>query len=611
MMIRPALPSALLSLGSFAAFVSSRVRFFSVPSRFPGGPTAMRLPLLLLIAITLPMHASLADVLPLEGHPVLLRADQARWLGSDGLAKDTPPKLQPVADKDGFADTQMIAPLQPEDGAVSWTLDVKKKGRYLVTLEFQQMGHGNAFEIQLGDSILKGFAPGTRGGMVLLEAGAVELDPGTQAVIFRNTSAPDRPKWTSVGSLYLRPASLQGMSKPEIREAIATLKPRTLPTELAVPALFSDHMVLQRDTAVPVWGRAKPGAEVTVRCQAQIKRTTTDSQGHWRLQLDPMQAGGPIEMEVQSDHASRSFKDILVGEVWFGSGQSNMEVSVDLPPNHPKFGTAFEGDADTRALLESGIHPHIRISAITRDHRKDPAWFELTRENCLGVPALMSCTAILLHRKLNVPIGLVIRCESSSPSGYWVSRDVVERDPDIQKQISEYAETGYPAAFAAYQTKLQEWEASDKTRPQPLPPPLAGEKDPIAANGGHYDTTGIAYHSRIAGVIPFAVRGIVWDQGESGTGIGGADQSVVMPALVRSWRAAWGRSDLPFLYVDKRVIRESHRSALAQLPATARVEYQGLSMDNHPPDKAAYARRLFTVMESQVYSGKPESPSNR
>ncbi|MEK0447524.1 MAG: hypothetical protein RLZZ399_2845 [Verrucomicrobiota bacterium] len=563
---------------------------------------------MLLIASALSLHASPAQVLPLEDQPVLLRADQARWLGNDGVAKETPPKLQPVADPDGFPETQALAPLRPEEGAVSWTLEVKKKGRYLVTLEFQQASHGNAFEIQAGNATLKGFAPGTRGGMVLLEAGAVELEPGVQHVIFRNTSAPV-PGWASVGSLYLRPAALQGMSKPEIRAAIASIKPRSLPTELFVPPVFSDHMVLQRDTPVPVWGRAKPGAEITVRCEAQTKRTTTDSQGRWRLQLDPMQAGGPFAMEVQCDQKALSFSDILVGEVWFGSGQSNMEVSVDQPPKHAKFGVEFECDADTRQLLESGAHPQIRLSAITRDHRKDPAWFELTRENCTGVPALMSCTAILLHRKLNVPIGLVIRCESSSPSGYWLSRDVMERDPDIQKQISEYAETGYPAAFAAYQKKLQEWEASAKTAPQPLPPPLAGEKAAVAANGGHFDTTGIAYHTRIAGVIPFAVRGMVWDQGESGTGIGGADQSVVMPALVRSWRVAWGRSDLPFLYVDKRALQESHRNALAQLPGTARVEYQGLSMANHPPDKAAYARRLFEVMERVVYSPNTGSPS--
>lgn len=566
---------------------------------------------ILLIVSTLSIQAAPAQLFPLEEQPVLLQADQARWLDRDGVARENPPPLQPVADPDGFADTQALAPLRPEDGAVAWTLEVKKKGRYLVTLEFQQMSHGNAFEIQVGNALVKGFAPGTRGatqgGMVLLEAGAVELDPGVQSVIFRNTSAPV-PGWASVGSLYLRPASLQGMSKPEIRAAINALKPRNLPTELSVPAVFSDHMVLQRDTPVPVWGRAKPGSEITVRCQAQTQRTTTDSQGRWRVQLDPMPAGGPIGLEIQSDQKTVSLHDILVGEVWFGSGQSNMEVSVDLVPKHPKFGMEFECDTDTRQLLESGVHPHIRISALTRDHRKDPVWFELTRDNCLGVPALMSCAAILLHRKLNVPIGLVIRCESSSTSGYWVSRDVVERDPEIQRQISDYAENGYPAACRAYQKKLQDWEASGKTAPQPLPPPLPGEKDAVAANGGHFDTAGCAYHSRIAGVIPFAVRGIVWDQGESGTGIAGADQSVVMPALVRSWRAAWGRSDLPFLYVDKRAIQESHRSALAQLPATARVEYQGLSMANHPPDKAAYARRLFEVMERLVYSANPGSP---
>ena len=111
---------------------------------------------------------------------------------------------------------------------------------------------------------------------------------------------------------------------------------------------------------------------------------------------------------------------------------------------------------------------------------------------------------------------------------------------------------------------------------------------------------------RIANVAPFAVRGIVWDQGESGTGIAGADQTAVMPALVREWRSAWGLGDLPFIYIDKKGLTPAHRDALARLPATARVDYQGLSTINHPPDKAAYARRVVEQMERLVYAaGKP------
>lgn len=121
---------------------------------------------------------------------------------------------------------------------------------------------------------------------------------------------------------------------------------------------------------------------------------------------------------------------------------------------------------------------------------------------------------------------------------------------------------------------------------------------------GRFGNYGVNYPIRIANVIPYAVRGIVWDQGEGGTGIAGADQSAVMPALVRSWRAAWCRDDLPFIYVDKIMFTTAHRDALAKLPATARAEYQGLSTINHPPDKATYARRVFAQIERLVYHQK-------
>ena len=287
-----------------------------------------------------------------------------------------------------------------------------------------------------------------------------------------------------------------------------------------------------------------------------------------------------------------------------------MEVSVKFLPKQAKPETPYECDEETKSLLETGCDPLIRISAVTRDHLQLHGWVALTRENCLNAPALMSSVAVLLRKQLKVPIGMVVRCESSSPSGIWLSRDAVESDPEIQRQWHEYAENDYPKLVAAYPEKLKAWEvavakakADGQREPaKPNAPALAGH----CYQGnffceGRFDHYGVNYAGRIANVIPFAVRGIVWDQGESGTGIAGADQSAVMPALLREWRTGWGRGDLPFIYVDKKCLTSIHREAMAKLPATVRIDYQGLSTINHPPDKAAYARRVVEQMEQTVY----------
>ena len=577
--------------------------------------------LLLLTALALsPLHAmepaQPSVVAPIEGGAFLLDAEHAQWLKSGPTAPGGAARLMPVLDGDGFAATQALAPVSATDGALAWTIQTPEAGRYLVTLEFSQGQHGNELKLNVGDQSLTSFAPGTRDRMVLQELGELNLAKGQQTLTVAGTTSVSRNAWMSVGSIYLRPVTQRSMTLPQIRAAIAQHKPRKLPTELLMPTVFSDHMVLQRGMPVPVWGRAPAGTEITVKFGRQTKQTKADADARWMVRLDPMEAStDPTELSIDAGpkFQNRKFADVLVGEVWFGSGQSNMEVSVKFLPQQAKPENPYECDEDTKALLEAGCDPLIRISALTRDHLKTTSWVALTQENCLEVPALMSSVAVLLRKKLDVPIGLVIRCESSSASGIWLSRDAVESDPEIQRQWQEYAENEYPKLVAAYPEKLKTWEealakakaAGQREPVKPNAPTLVGNK-PVGGffSEGRFDDYGRNYADRIANVIPFAVRGIVWDQGESGTGIAGADQSAIMPALVREWRAGWGRSDLPFIYVDKKCLTPIHREAMPKLPAIARVDYQGLNTINHPPDKAAYARRVFEQIEQLVYNQK-------
>ena len=166
----------------------------------------------------------------------------------------------------------------------------------------------------------------------------------------------------------------------------------------------------------------------------------------------------------------------------------------------------------------------------------------------------------------------------------------------------------YPALKKAWEEKTQKERAAgasdaDIARiPKPeIPKPawfFPGDYDPALAGREH---AGANFQRRIQAVPPFAIRGIVWDQGECGTGMAGVDQSALLPALVREWRAAWGNEHLPFLYVEKKMHPLGLREAMASLPVTAFVPYEGLNTSNHPPDKSAYARRLVERMEELVY----------
>ncbi len=551
--------------------------------------------------------------------PRVLASIEAQLLGPGAAVivqgdKKFPARQLALLDGDGFSVAPALAPVMPSDGALEWTFTAPAAGRYHVTLEASHGRSGNPFEIRVDDQVLKGFMPGTRNSVALIEAGSLDLKAGKHTLRLSNLPSGENV-YLSAHSIFLRPESGASMLLPAVRAEIAKRKPGIPPKELAMPIVFSNHMVLQRQRSVPIWGRAIPGASVKVSFNGQVREAQADAAGRWRVDLEPMEAGGPHRLEITDDKKTIAFDDILIGEVWFGSGQSNMEVSYNLRKNNE---LKVECDEDTRQLLEAGANHAIRFSALTRDHSQNAAWTILTKENCLDAPALLSSAAVLLHQKLGVPIGIVIRCESSSPSCIWLSRDAIESDPAIQAQLADYSKNIYPKLVTGHSAAVKAWEETsakakaEGTRapkaPQPPTPPgcFPGEFEPATQRREYL---GANFAARIQPVPPFAIRGIVWDQGEAGTGMAGVDQTALLPALVQEWRASWNDSELPFIYIDKKMLPAGLQEVMAALPNTAMVPYDGLKTDNHPPDKAAYARRLVVQMEKFIPgSGSPAVP---
>ena len=374
---------------------------------------------------------------------------------------------------------------------------------------------------------------------------------------------------------------------------------------LGLPRIIDSHMVLQRDAKVPIWGRARPGATVQIEFQGQKKDAAADNRGFWRLMLDPLKAGGPYEMTIRSATETKRLVDVLVGEVWLGVGQSNMTWAL---ANNPALGHI--SDRATQDFVGKGNYPQIRVSSLAHHlvTTHEGGWMAMSDVATPSLPALMSCMAILLHRQQHVPVGIIVRAFGGVPGSVWMDRDAFENNSDIQDALNRYAKTDYPPQRDQYLKDFSTWTAraaaakAKGTKPPPEPYRPASSASLWASGSG-------LYMSYLAPLVPYGVRGIVWDQGEAGTGVPGVKQQDLLAALVGGWRNAWTRSELPLIYIRKveygaGPVFADFTRRMDQVPNCWMVDNEGLSHVLHPPDKLEYAKRLVAVI-LKVTCGAP------
>jgi len=173
---------------------------------------------------------------------------------------------------------------------------------------------------------------------------------------------------------------------------------------------FSDHMVLQRDMAVPVFGTAEPGEKIIVSFAGQSKEVTVNAKGGWRVKLDPMKAGGPHAMTIAGSSTVK-FKDILVGDVWVGSGQSNMAGGA---------GGYAKRDEVLAKLIADGPYPNVRLL-----HSRGQSWVVASPETSAKFSAILFAYGLELHKELGVPIGLYVGAVGGTPSGRWIPAEAM------------------------------------------------------------------------------------------------------------------------------------------------------------------------------------------
>ena len=318
--------------------------------------------------------------------------------------------------------------------------------------------------------------------------------------------------------------------------------------ELAVP--FTDNMILQRESNVPVWGFDEPGNEVSVKFGGQTKTTVADKNGDWMVKLDPLQAAGEERgLEVRNNRGkSISLKGVLVGEVWFSSGQSNM-VWIAGKSMCNELAKEIASAAEEVPIREINI---ATVSALYPQKKatSEEGWKKASAAS--GFSALSLSFAHELYRELNVPIGILLSAHSNTRIEAFAQREAIESHPKLQgdKDLIHDADplTGQGRkAFEQYYADLKAWQdvaghAAEKGGKVPPRPNLPG----IA---GMWRGPSQFFNGKIAPVIPYAIRGAIWCQGTSNSG-DGRIYAARMEALVKGWRDAWEMPGMPFYFTQ-------------------------------------------------------------
>ena len=383
--------------------------------------------------------------------------------------------------------------------------------------------------------------------------------------------------------------------------------------ELGTP--FRDHMVLQRDKPVPVWGWADAGDDVAVEFAGQRKTVQANPDGTWMVRLDPLATNAtPATLTVKSARSGGplTVADVLVGEVWLGSGQSNMKMMV-------KSSASF---AQERAAADL---PLVRMFIETSNAASEPQvrgagkWHVCSPATVGDFSATLFFFGRELHRALGVPVGLVNSSWGGTPIQSWTDESaqrnaaalapyVAGLDRDAAAFDREAARAKYEKALAAFPEN--ERKAREAGKPAPRRPTDTVEQH-------DRNSIGRLFNGKIAPLIPYALRGAVWYQGEGNTrGESAMFYRHQLPLLVTDWRGRWG-DEFPFAWVQLpnyapgsdgwMLVREAMLESL-RLPKTgmAITVDIGEPTDIHPKNKQDVGRRLAAWALADVY-GKPVS----
>ena len=375
--------------------------------------------------------------------------------------------------------------------------------------------------------------------------------------------------------------------------------------------LFSDHMVLQSAMPVPIWGTADPGEKITVKFLKQKKTVTAGADGKWMVRLAKLKAGGPFEMIIAGKN-SITVKDVLVGEVWLGSGQSNMAFTVS------KQHASYAGLLNEEQEIAAANYPELRMFTGKTAKTYEPQayiagqWLVCTPETVGDFSAVGYLFARDLQKALNVPVGIVTEAYGASTAESWIRRQTIASDPLLKPMLDKFDALvafyrQYPNGTTDEAPPAPQTLNARPGKPGPLRDPVQDQHEPT-----------VLFNGMINPVIPYAIRGVIWYQGESIVG-GKAGVTLyphVMETLVADWRTLWGEGNFPFYVVqlaalknvsNNPMVREA-QAAILSLPNTGMAVTIDIGdPDNvHPKNKEPLGDRLTRIALANTYGRKIE-----
>ncbi len=403
---------------------------------------------------------------------------------------------------------------------------------------------------------------------------------------------------------------------------LCCLGPVSAQAGLSLPSFFSNQMVLQRDCDVAIWGTANPGAQVQVTFKGTTATTTADASGSWRLTLPsgPADAVGST-LRVSSDGATELIQDVLVGELWLASGQSNMVFTMNRVPAYAE-------------LIAEAKYPQIRMfnaalcTAVEPQDNIEGEWTSASPETVPQYSAVAFFFARKLHEELGVPVGVIKSAWGGKPVETFTSREALRTLPGTRAlvELAEAADENFEPSRAReqYEKRLEAWEAADaawKAKPaddrgrRPRRP--AVPKRPLDTEG----QPGVLFNSMIHPFVGYTIKGVIWYQGEGNAKPGAVPYDQTLPLLIRDWRSRW-QQNFSFYFVQLAnfrqptsapgdndpwpLLQDRMRRILATTPKTgmAVTNDVGEAADIHPKNKHDVGERLARWALAHDYGRK-------
>lgn len=397
----------------------------------------------------------------------------------------------------------------------------------------------------------------------------------------------------------------------------------TLFADVKPASPFGDHMVLQRNTSVPIWGTADAGEKLTVHLGNQTISTTANANGRWMIKLNNLAAGGPYTITIKGKNTI-TINDVYVGEVWLCSGQSNMDMTVAREDRY------WCGVINEKDEVANANYPLIRVFDVDFTPSSMPQeevtgkWEVVSPQTVGHLSAAAYFFARDLQKKLKVPIGLITTSYGASTAEAWIREEPLVRDTVLKRLVDSYktkldkylqdtaAQNAYKIAYAKWKVDAAKAKAEGKDE-------LRAPRNSDPVRDQHNAT--VLWNGMVKPLVPYAIKGALWYQGESNSPTASIYRHI-METLITDWRNQWGQGNFPFIYVQLANIGKTYDSLPAKGGSEAikrEAQLQNLSIPNtamvvaidnadpndmnnvHPKNKQEIGRRLALAAEAIAY----------